>query len=80
MLSKGKGVFVWDVDGNRYFDCLSSYSAVNQGHCHPKAPPSLSSTLNTLSDCAGAHRPSTDVDIDISCFLFRYKDCMVEDW
>ena len=36
VLSKGKGVFVWDVDGNKYFDFLSAYSAVNQGHCHPK--------------------------------------------
>jgi ornithine--oxo-acid transaminase len=36
VLSKGEGVWVWDVDGNRYLDCLSAYSAVNQGHCHPK--------------------------------------------
>src|ERR1044071_3576379 len=35
VLSKGKGVFVWDVDGHRYYDFLSGYSAVNQGHCHP---------------------------------------------
>ncbi len=35
VLSKGEGVFVWDVEGNRYFDFLSAYSAVNQGHCHP---------------------------------------------
>ena len=36
VLSKGEGAFVWDVDGKRYFDFLSAYSAVNQGHCHPK--------------------------------------------
>jgi ornithine--oxo-acid transaminase len=36
VLTRGKGIWVWDVDGNRYLDCLSSYSAVNQGHCHPK--------------------------------------------
>ncbi|MDF1633402.1 ornithine--oxo-acid transaminase [Mycoplana sp. MJR14] len=36
VLSRGEGVHVWDVDGNRYLDCLSAYSAVNQGHCHPK--------------------------------------------
>lgn len=35
VLSRGKGVYVWDADGNRYFDFLSAYSAVNQGHCHP---------------------------------------------
>ncbi|HUX85302.1 MAG TPA: ornithine--oxo-acid transaminase [Chitinophagaceae bacterium] len=36
VLTRGKGVYVWDVDGKRYFDFLSGYSAVNQGHCHPK--------------------------------------------
>ncbi len=36
VLEKGKGVFVWDVDGKKYFDFLSGYSAVNQGHCHPR--------------------------------------------
>ena len=36
VLSKGKGINVWDVDGNQYYDFLSAYSAVNQGHCHPK--------------------------------------------
>ncbi|WDZ76271.1 ornithine--oxo-acid transaminase [Ensifer adhaerens] len=36
VLSRGEGVYVWDMEGNRYLDCLSAYSAVNQGHCHPK--------------------------------------------
>lgn len=36
VISKGKGIFLWDTDGKRYFDFLSAYSAVNQGHCHPK--------------------------------------------
>jgi ornithine--oxo-acid transaminase len=36
VLQKGEGVYVWDVDGKRYYDFLSGYSAVNQGHCHPK--------------------------------------------
>lgn len=36
VLEKGRGAFVWDTDGKRYFDFLSAYSAVNQGHCHPK--------------------------------------------
>src|ERR1700754_2822135 len=36
VLSRGEGVFVWDTQGNRYLDCLSAYSAVNQGHCHPR--------------------------------------------
>ncbi|HEY1879985.1 MAG TPA: ornithine--oxo-acid transaminase, partial [Caulobacteraceae bacterium] len=36
VLTRGEGVHVWDVDGKRYLDCLSAYSAVNQGHCHPR--------------------------------------------
>ena len=36
VLEKGEGIFVWDVEGNKYFDFLSAYSAVNQGHCNPK--------------------------------------------
>ena len=36
VLTRGEGVFLWDVEGKRYFDFLSAYSAVNQGHCHPR--------------------------------------------
>jgi ornithine--oxo-acid transaminase len=36
VIERGRGVWVWDVGGNKYMDCLSAYSAVNQGHCHPK--------------------------------------------
>ena len=36
VLERGEGIWVWDVEGNKYMDCLSAYSAVNQGHCHPK--------------------------------------------
>ncbi|HTA63372.1 MAG TPA: aminotransferase class III-fold pyridoxal phosphate-dependent enzyme, partial [Bacteroidia bacterium] len=36
VLDRGEGVFVWDVEGKKYYDFLSAYSAVNQGHCHPK--------------------------------------------
>ena len=36
VLTRGEGVWLWDVDGNKYLDCLSAYSAVNQGHCHPR--------------------------------------------
>ncbi|MGX9428127.1 MULTISPECIES: ornithine--oxo-acid transaminase [Bradyrhizobium] len=36
VLSRGEGVWVWDIEGNRYLDCLAAYSAVSQGHCHPK--------------------------------------------
>ena len=36
VLAKGEGAFVWDCEGKKYYDFLSAYSAVNQGHCHPK--------------------------------------------
>jgi ornithine--oxo-acid transaminase len=36
VLTRGQGAYVWDVDGKKYLDFLSAYSAVNQGHCHPK--------------------------------------------
>ncbi|GAB3236070.1 ornithine--oxo-acid transaminase [Algoriphagus aestuariicola] len=41
VLARGEGVFLWDVDGKRYYDFLSAYSAVNQGHCHPKIKSAL---------------------------------------
>tara|TARA_A100001015_G_scaffold240353_1_gene274048 strand:+ start:2003 stop:3217 length:1215 start_codon:yes stop_codon:yes gene_type:complete len=41
VLSRGKGIYLWDVEGKKYFDFLSAYSAVNQGHCHPKIIDSL---------------------------------------
>lgn len=46
VLSRGEGVFLWDVEGKRYFDFLSAYSAINQGHCHPKI-------IQALTDQAG---------------------------
>ena len=49
VLSKGEGVFVWDVEGKKYYDFLSSYSAVNQGHCHPKIINALKSQSEILT-------------------------------
>jgi ornithine--oxo-acid transaminase len=49
VLSRGEGVFVWDVEGKRYYDFLSAYSAVNQGHCHPKIVDALIEQSNTLA-------------------------------
>ncbi|KAH8286505.1 hypothetical protein KR054_010310 [Drosophila jambulina] len=48
-LTKGEGVFVWDVEGKRYFDYLSAYSAVNQGHCHPKIVQALTEQASKLA-------------------------------
>ncbi|MEQ8926459.1 MAG: ornithine--oxo-acid transaminase [Fulvivirga sp.] len=49
VLAKGDGVYVWDVEGKKYYDFLSSYSAVNQGHCHPKIVGALKEQAETLT-------------------------------
>jgi len=49
VLSRGEGVFVWDVEGRRYYDFLSAYSAVNQGHCHPKIVGALAEQAQRLT-------------------------------
>lgn len=49
VLSKGEGIFVWDVEGKKYYDFLSAYSAVNQGHCHPKIINALQEQANQLT-------------------------------
>ncbi len=63
VLSKGEGIYVWDVEGKRYFDFLSAYSAVNQGHCHPKIIDALKKQAETITltsrafynDCLGPY-------------------------
>jgi ornithine--oxo-acid transaminase len=49
VLSRGEGVFLWDVEGKKYFDFLSAYSAVNQGHCHPRIKNALIEQAGTLT-------------------------------
>lgn len=49
VLAKGDGVFVWDVEGRKYYDFLSAYSAVNQGHCHPKIVDAMKKQAETLT-------------------------------
>ncbi|WP_298764712.1 ornithine--oxo-acid transaminase [uncultured Polaribacter sp.] len=49
VLSKGEGVYVWDVEGKKYYDFLSAYSAVNQGHCHPKIVNAMIAQTKTLT-------------------------------
>jgi len=56
VLSKGKGVWVEDVEGKRYLDCLSAYSALNQGHCHPKIVQAMTEQLQNLSLTSRAFR------------------------
>ena len=49
VLSKGEGVYVWDVEGQRYYDFLSAYSAVNQGHCHPRIVDAITAQAGRLA-------------------------------
>ncbi|RRA96982.1 ornithine--oxo-acid transaminase [Paenimyroides viscosum] len=49
VLTKGEGVYVWDVEGKKYYDFLSAYSAVNQGHCHPKLVAALTNQAQQLT-------------------------------
>ncbi len=49
VLAKGEGVYVWDVEGKKYYDFLSAYSAVNQGHCHPKIVGAMKEQAETLT-------------------------------
>ncbi|MBR0554203.1 ornithine--oxo-acid transaminase [Ciceribacter sp. L1K23] len=56
VLSRGQGVHVWDTDGKRYLDCLSAYSAVNQGHCHPKILSALTEQASKLTLTSRAFR------------------------
>lgn len=56
VLARGKGVWVWDTDGNKYLDCLAAYSAVNQGHCHPKIMEAMVKQASRLTLTSRAFR------------------------
>ena len=56
VLNRGRGVWVWDVEGNKYLDCLAAYSAVNQGHCHPKIAQSMIEQCQKLALTSRAFR------------------------
>ncbi len=56
VLCRGKGIWVWDVEGNKYLDCLSAYSAVNQGHCHPRILKALTEQAEQLTLVSRAFR------------------------
>lgn len=56
VIEKGEGVWVWDVDGKKYMDCLSAYSAVNQGHCHPRLKKAMLSQMEKLTLTSRAFR------------------------
>jgi len=56
VLTRGRGAYVWDVEGRRYLDCLSAYSAVNQGHCHPKILEAMTEQAARLTITSRAFR------------------------
>eukprot|EP00301_Raphidiophrys_heterophryoidea_P023250 c7189_g1_i1.p1 GENE.c7189_g1_i1~~c7189_g1_i1.p1 ORF type:complete len:446 (-),score=84.25 c7189_g1_i1:127-1464(-) len=70
VLERGQGVFLWDVDGKRYFDFLSAYSAVNQGHCHPKLINTMVKQCSTLTLTSRAFH--NDVLGEYSEYMTKY--------
>ncbi len=77
VLSKGEGVFLWDVEGKRYFDFLSAYSAVNQGHCHPRIIQALIDQAKELTLTSRAfYNDKLGVAEKFVCELFGYNKAL----
>jgi ornithine--oxo-acid transaminase len=73
VLERGEGVFVWDTDGKRYFDFLSAYSAVNQGHCHPRIIGALTEQAGRLTLTSRAfHNDILGVYEQYACKYFGF--------
>lgn len=77
VLSRGEGVFLWDVEGKRYYDFLSAYSAVNQGHCHPRIINALIEQAKELTLVSRAfYNDKLGVAEKFICELFGYDKVM----
>jgi ornithine--oxo-acid transaminase len=77
VLCKGEGVFLWDVDGKRYFDFLSAYSAVNQGHCHPRIIRALTEQAKELTLTSRAfYNDKLGVAEKYICETFGYQKAL----
>ena len=73
VLEKGEGVFVWDVEGKRYFDFLSGYSALSQGHCHPRIIKALTDQAQKLTLVSRAfHADILGEYMEFACKFFGY--------
>ena len=73
VLRRGEGVFVWDVEGKRYFDFLSGYSALSQGHCHPKIVKALMEQAEKLTLVSRAfHADILGEYMEFTCKFFGY--------
>ncbi|HEY3405097.1 MAG TPA: ornithine--oxo-acid transaminase [Ohtaekwangia sp.] len=77
VLCKGEGVFVWDVEGKRYFDFLSAYSAVNQGHCHPRIVNALINQAKELTLTSRAfYNDKLGIAEKYICEMFGYEKAL----
>jgi ornithine--oxo-acid transaminase len=77
VLSKGEGVFLWDIEGKRYYDFLSAYSAVNQGHCHPRIINALIEQAKELTLTSRAfYNDKLGVAEKYVCQLFGYEKAL----
>ncbi len=77
VLSKGEGVFLWDVEGKRYYDFLSAYSAVNQGHCHPRIINALIEQAKELTLTSRAfYNDKLGVAEKFVCEVFGYEKAL----
>jgi ornithine--oxo-acid transaminase len=77
VLAKGEGVYLWDVNGKKYFDFLSSYSAVNQGHCHPKLVALIKDQVETLTLTSRAfHNDKLGEYMEYATKLFGYDQLL----
>ena len=77
VLSRGKGIYVWDIEGKRYIDMMSAYSAVSHGHCHPKLVAILSRQAQTLAVVSRAfYTPSLGAFLDYACELTGFEKAL----
>src|SRR5687767_1732933 len=77
VLAKGEGVFLWDVEGKRYYDFLSAYSAVNQGHCHPRIVAALIEQAKELTLTSRAfYNDKLGIAEKYVCDLFNYEKAL----
>lgn len=74
VLTRGEGCYVWDIEGNRYLDCLAAYSAVNQGHCHPRIVGALQEQAAKLTLTSRAfHNDQMGVFLEKLCETLGYE-------
>lgn len=77
MINKGKGAFLYDVNDNKYYDFLSSYSSVNQGHCHPRLVNVMKKQCETLTLCSRAfHSEQLSLFYNFMNKTFNYDKCL----